>query len=143
MGIETMLVCIEMVPFSIFFHWAYDVAAYDLSKAGPLPLSDIASGSGSSRTSVEEGYAGYEPQSHLVQPMKQSNQGNNSRYNNGSGAYHGGPLGIKAWVGLFDPREIIHAIQFSFVMRSEASKMNRNVLAMGPPPPSYYAGQRR
>jgi hypothetical protein len=141
MGIETMLVCIEMVPFSIFFHWAYDVAAYDLSKARPLPLSDIASGSGSSRTSVEEGNAGYEHQSRLVQPMKQSNQGN--RYNNGTGAYHGGPLGIKAWVGLLDPREIIHAIQFSFVMRSEASKMNRNVLAMGPPPPAYYAGQRR
>lgn len=143
MGIQTMLVCIEMVPFSIFFHWAYDVAAYDLSKARPLPLSDIASGrGGSSRTSAEEGYAGYD-QSRLVQPMKQSNQGNDFRFNNGTGAYHGGPLGIKAWVGLLDPREIIHAIQFSFVMRSEASKMNRNVLATGPPPPAYYAGQRR
>ncbi|KEF56161.1 uncharacterized protein A1O9_07742 [Exophiala aquamarina CBS 119918] len=141
MGIETMLVCVEMVPFSIFFHYAYDVAAYDLTKCRPLPLSDIASGA-SSRSSVEEGNAGYELQSRLVQPIKQSNQREQSRFGNRSGAYYGGPLGIKAWAGLVDPREIIHAIQFSFVMRSEASKMNRDVVAMGLPPPSYYAGRR-
>lgn len=143
MGIETMLVCVELVPFSVFFHYAYDVAAYDLTKSRPLPFSDIASGNSSSAGSIEEGHADHQSQSRLVQPMKLSGRGQQSRYGNGSGEYHGGPLGIKAWVGLLDPREIIQAIKFSFVMRSEASKMNRDVLHMGPPPPAYSSGQPR
>lgn len=127
MGIETMLVCIEMVPFAIFFHYAYDVAAYDISKPRPLPLSDI-----TSRSSADcEAYSG------LVNSTQQSGYGKDNRYNNDAGAYHGGPLGVKAWASLTDPREIIHAILFSFVMRSEAKKRNGNVLAVGPIPPAY------
>ncbi|KAK5053934.1 hypothetical protein LTR84_001896 [Exophiala bonariae] len=133
MGIETMLVCIEMVPFAIFFHYAYDVAAYDVSKPRPLPLSDI-----TSRSSADcEAYSG------LVNSTQQSGFGKDNRYNADAGAYHGGPLGVKAWASLLDPREIIHAILFSFVMRSEAKKRNGNVLAMGPMPPAYDPRARR
>lgn len=139
MGLQTMLICIEMVPFSIFFHWAYDVAAYDLTKARPLPLSDITSGN---VNNIEAGHAHHGAQSNLPKPMQRAGQEQYTHYKNVNDAYHGGPLGIKAWVSLLDPREIIRAIRFAFVMRSEASKMNRDVLAMGPPPATYYTARR-
>lgn len=134
MGIETMLVCIEMVPFSIFFHWAYDVAAYGISKPRPLPLSEI-----TSRNSGDcEAYSGL-----VNSTQQQSGYGKDNRYHNNAGAYHGGFLGVKAWASVLDPREIIHAILFSFVMRSEAKKRNRNALEMGPTPPAYDPGFRQ
>jgi len=134
-----MIVCIELVPFSIFFHYAYDVAAYDLTKARPLPLSDIASTNSSTGSVEEGGYTGYQSQSGLGQPMKQQQ----SRFGNDTGAYYGGFLGFRAWLSLLDPRETLRAISFAFVMRSEAGKMDRDVLQMGPPPPTYYASQRQ
>ncbi|KIW25578.1 uncharacterized protein PV07_08744 [Cladophialophora immunda] len=40
-GIDTMTTCILTVPFAIFFHYAYDVSPYDITKPRMLPLSEI------------------------------------------------------------------------------------------------------
>merc|ERR1711939_1228253 len=105
-GIQTMLVSIQMVPFSIFFHWAYDAAAYDLSKARPLPLSQMGGGRDSpNELDAENG-----------------------------GGYYGGTLGLRALLTILNPMEIVRAIVFGFSMRSESRRMNREVIGVAPPP---------
>lgn len=140
MGIQTMIICVEMVPFSIFFHWAYNVSAYDLTKARPLPLSEIAT---HSHDDIDN-EAGLPNRAKL--PGGQDNHHLLHTLRDSEGTYQGGPLGVKAWVGLLDPREILHAIMFAFVMRSEAKKMNLGARGAMSPPQYYGAengGERR
>lgn len=124
-----MIVCIEMVPFSIFFHWAYDVGAYDLSKARPLPLAHMGASGTNSPHDPENGYHRVD-QYQMEQQKLQQDYYNHPAAN--GGAYYGGVLGIKALMTVVNPMEILRAIQFGFSMRSESRRMNRNV-AVGPP----------
>lgn len=144
-----MIICIEMVPISLFFHYAYDVKAYDITQARPLPISDIA-GSGYPQADLEADpqlraamILDYQGQATKKQAQQLYAQHANARY-------YGGFLGIRAWATVPDPREIFRAIRFAFVMRSEAikMKMSNNVpsdagVAMPPPPPSYNYNPRR
>ena len=97
-----------MVPFSLFFHHSYSVAPYDLTKPRMLPLSEIVPpyNNGSDVSNAP-----------LTQQPPQA-----------GGRYYGGVLGIKAWVGVLDPRMILRAIVFSFTMRNTADSMGREVV---------------
>lgn len=110
-----MIICIEMVPFSIFFHWAYNVGAYDLSKSRPLPLAYMGARGANSPSPDSDSETGYRPQQTQYQ-----------RQTHGGEGYYGGPLGLWALVSVFNPMELVRAIVFGFSMRSESRRMNRN-----------------
>ncbi|RAL13081.1 OSTA/TMEM184 family protein, partial [Aspergillus homomorphus CBS 101889] len=77
-GIPTMVVCIQMVPFALFFHYAYSIRPYVIRKTLPTV-----------QPSLNPAYA-------AVTELR----------------YQGGPLGVRAWLGLLDPREILSAVRF-------------------------------
>ncbi|KAK5565439.1 hypothetical protein LTR43_009024 [Exophiala xenobiotica] len=114
-GIQTMLVCIQMVPFSIFFHWAYDAGAQ------PKPAPDAQS-------------AMQQQQQHQQQQQQQQYDNNHLPEHELSGGYYGGPVGVRALLTIFNPMEVVRAISFGFSMRSESKRMNREVIGVGPPP---------
>jgi hypothetical protein len=115
-GFETMATCILMVPFSIFFHYAYNVAPYDLRKPKMLPLSEI-------------------PPMYLGADAGENEAFNQSRHmaprDDHEGQYYGGFLGWKAWIHVLDPREILQALVFAFTMRKEANRRKRPVSGAG------------
>jgi hypothetical protein len=133
-GIETLLICVEMVPFAIFFHWAYDVRAYGLSRSRPLAISEMGMVAGKQSptpgtSSEEEAPEGGADHYHYVteyQRVEQEQQ--QQRYAQTDGYYQHGPLGVKAWANLPNLKDILMAVIFSFSMRSEAKKMDRQVV---------------
>ncbi|KIX08155.1 uncharacterized protein Z518_02811 [Rhinocladiella mackenziei CBS 650.93] len=125
-GIETMLVCIEMVPFSLFFHYAYDVGAYNLSRARPLPLSEMG---GRISPNEAEAQAGHEQQE-----RERLRYGLPGQY---EGQYYGGRLGLKAWATLPNLKDILLAMNFAFTMRSERRRMKRDPTVTETAPPMY------
>jgi Organic solute transporter Ostalpha len=92
-GIRNMVVCVEMVPFSLFFHYAYSYRPY-------VVRSDPVSGMGRN----------------LV--------------------YKGGFLGIKAWMQVWNPREMLQAIAFAFQSWGEL-KRARSYELLDRRPPAY------
>lgn len=84
-GIPAIVNCLIMVPFSIFFHYAYDVRPYIIDR-------HIESGRGNVR-------------------------------------YLGGPLGMRAFAGMFDPGEILGAVGFVFKMGKQGAP-GKSALAM-------------
>lgn len=124
-GVELMTTCILVVPFSVVFHYSYSVSPYDLKKPRMLPLSEIPPRYSSSADD------GNESQQAINGPSQQQQQRHIS-YETG-GQYYGGPLGIKAWLTVLDPREILRAIYFTFTMRNTARTMNRDVIGVSPP----------
>lgn len=78
-GIPAIVNCLIMVPFSIFFHYAYDVGPYIIGRRRHHPEHGATSQ--------------YYPQH-----------------------YQGGFLGIRAFAGMMDPRELLGAIGFVFKM---------------------------
>lgn len=96
-----------MVPFSIFFHYAYNVGPYILRSHGYDPK-------------VQESAAG-----NYQKPSEVSiSQG-----------YEGGPLGVRAWLGLFNPMEMLRAIKFGLNMAQEVGNRDtrgtRNQIELG------------
>lgn len=89
-GIPALVNCLVMVPFSIFFHYAYDVGPYIIDRHG-RPRS---SRSPSSR--AEAGAAAAAEAQYL--------------------RYQGGPLGVRAFTGMLNPSEFLGAIAFAFTM---------------------------
>lgn len=87
-----------MVPFSVFFHYAYDVRPYHLDRLFE-PAHD----------------AEMQPLGSAVRPTH----------------YQGGPLGIKAWVWVWNPMELISAVAFSFKMASELQRSTRQQQQQG------------
>jgi uncharacterized membrane protein len=107
-----MVMALLTVPFSIFFHFAYDVKPYYLentSKHMPLAQADLESGSTS---------GGGSP----APPAK--NAGPYTAVGAAGTRYQGGPLGIWAWLGMLNPSELISGFIFGFTM---LSKENRKV----------------
>lgn len=79
-GIPAIVNCLIMVPFSIFFHYAYDVGPYMIGRRHHHPEGGYPS---------EHSYAQH---------------------------YQGGFLGIRAFAGMMNPRELLSAIGFVFKM---------------------------
>lgn len=100
-----MIMAIFTVPFSVFFHFAYDVKPYYLENTAnhmPLAQADLESGS--------------------VSP-----NGKRAPYTTVGAAgtsYQGGFLGIWAWLGMLNPSELISGFVFGFTMlRKENRQM--------------------
>jgi hypothetical protein len=77
-GIPNMIICLEMVPFSLFFHYAYSYRTY-IIRHGPDSLTVDAT----------------------------TNTMN-------MGMYQGGFLGVRAWVQVLNPKDLLQAIAFAF-----------------------------
>ncbi|KAJ5654692.1 hypothetical protein N7490_001695 [Penicillium lividum] len=93
-GIPNLVVCLQMVPFSIFFHYAYNVGPYKLRNQNS-----------SYHPTVQEAAQEFHGKAdQLAIPLH----------------YEGGPLGVRAWIGLFNPMEICRAIKFGFYMTQQA-----------------------
>ncbi|OQU98388.1 hypothetical protein CLAIMM_04183 [Cladophialophora immunda] len=130
-GIDTMTTCILMVPFAVFFHYAYDVSPYDITKPRMLPLSEIPP------QYIDEARSSQEALTGRSGSPDSFNQHRHIGHETG-GQYYGGALGVKAWATLPDVREILKAIHFAFTMRTTAKRMNRQVVGVNSPPyPPY------
>lgn len=92
-GIPAMVNCLVMVPFSIFFHYAYDV--------GPYIIDRKHHDGGRSSSGAE---AGHHPESEYLH-------------------YQGGFLGIRAYTGMLNPSEFFGAIGFAFTMLRSRNKI--------------------
>ncbi|KAJ0120224.1 hypothetical protein J7T55_001081 [Diaporthe amygdali] len=108
-GIPVMVMALLTVPFSVFFHFAYDVKPYYLENAGkhlPLAQADLESGSASGSPAPASKPAPY------------------TAVGAAGTRYQGGFLGIWAWLGMLNPSELISGFVFGFTM---LSKENRKV----------------
>jgi len=85
LGLPTMIICLEMVPFSVFFHYAYSVRPYVFSR---MPVS-----------ATDHPYD---------RPQDMT--------------YQGGFLGVRAWIAMLNPSEIIKAIIFAITMASDSRR---------------------
>ncbi|KAE8378018.1 organic solute transporter Ostalpha-domain-containing protein [Aspergillus bertholletiae] len=110
-GIPNMVICIQMVPFALFFPYAWNVAPYFLSRQNmALPASEN---------------------------HHQNRYGTDTTYyHKGSGddilmRYKGGPLGARAWLGVLSPMEILRAIRFAFNMSTELRSRNTGMTDNG------------
>ncbi|EXJ86043.1 hypothetical protein A1O1_06412 [Capronia coronata CBS 617.96] len=127
-GIQTMIICCEMVPFAVFFHYAYDVRPYDISKPQPLPLAEM-----TESPNLQNLQTGYGGAGQYQYPQQQQPQHQPQSAVEGTRFYQGGPLGIKAWLSVLNPMEILEAKYFAFVMKSESKRRS----AEGSPAPPY------
>lgn len=108
-----MVMALLTVPFSIFFHFAYDVKPYYLENAGkhmPLAQADLESGSTGS------GAGSPAPAAKPAGPY--------TAVGAAGTRYQGGFLGIWAFLGMLNPSELISGFIFGFTM---LSKENRKV----------------
>lgn len=102
-----MVMALLTVPFSVFFHFAYDVKPYYLENAGKhLPLAQADLESGGSPAPAHKPAGAY------------------SAVGAVGTRYQGGPLGVWAWLGMLNPSELISGFVFGFTM---LSKENRKV----------------
>ena len=99
-----MVMALLTVPFSVFFHYAYDVKPYYLENTAnhmPLAQTDLETGSGSGSPN---------------KPGPYTNVGA------AGSSYQGGPLGIWAWLGMLNPSELISGFVFGFTMLSKENR---------------------
>jgi hypothetical protein len=92
-GLPTMLICLQMVPFAFLFYYAYTVKPYKMSNAGVKHSSDS-----QQYLAVVDSETG----GHYIK------------------RYQGGPLGIYAWLALFNPVDFFRDIKSTFDMFHDA-----------------------
>lgn len=111
-GIPVVVMALLTVPFSILFHFAYDVQTYYLENVDrniPLAHVDVEAGSAASANGLKP---------HGAYGVRSAGS-----------SYQGGFLGIRAWIGLFDPSELISGFIFGFTMlRRENREMGINTV---------------
>lgn len=105
-GIPAMIMALLTVPFSVFFHYAYDVKPYylentvhhvPLAHKDDLELSGTNSVSGGKfATYINVGVVGE--------------------------SYQGGPFGMWAWLGMMNPSELISGFVLGFTMLSKENR---------------------
>ncbi|KAK7923756.1 hypothetical protein PG985_007827 [Apiospora marii] len=94
-GIPVLILSLLCVPFSIFFHHAYSVSPYYLERASQhKPLADMETGCAAAANGVN--------------PV--------------GTRYQGGPLGVWAWAGIFNPSEFIAGLRFGLKMGSNTRR---------------------
>jgi hypothetical protein len=94
-GIYNLVICVELVPFSLFFWWAYSVSPYKLQSHLPAPVASGGGGPGGAATTA----AG------VPLPLQ----------------YVGGFLGWKGLVQVLNPKELLEAIAFAFKIGREGA----------------------
>ena len=119
-GIPVLILSLLCVPFSVFFHHAYSVSPYYLERASlhkPLAACDP-------ETALPSGPAAV----HNINPV--------------GSRYQGGPLGVWAWAGIFNPSEFIAGLWFGLQMRSNTRRRQglygENAPLTTMPPNAYF-----
>ena len=92
-GLPTMIICIQMVPFAFFFNYAYSTKPYRLSN------NTARYGNSLEYLAVEENEAGRTYKSRQ---------------------YQGGPLGLYAWLAFCNPLEFFREITSTYHMFRES-----------------------
>ncbi|KAJ5168555.1 uncharacterized protein N7482_004149 [Penicillium canariense] len=91
-GIPTMIICIQMVPFAFFFHYAYTTTPYRVSNSR-------------ARSGTSQGYSAVdEAEAARTYKVRQ---------------YQGGPLGLYAWLAFFNVFEFVREITSTYRMLRE------------------------
>jgi hypothetical protein len=96
MGIQTMIVCIQMAPIACFFHYAYGIGPYKLSRSSSTDQHDYSTVDGNG-----------------IKVQRR---------------YQGGPLGIRAWLMLFNPMENVRDLRDTFGMIDRARRGSQQTL---------------
>lgn len=91
-GLPTMIICIQMVPFAFFFHYAYSTEHYRVNGSNARP------GNSQEYFAVEKTEAG------RTYKLRQ---------------YQGGPLSIYAWLAFFNVLEFFREITSTYRMFRE------------------------
>lgn len=100
-GLPTLIICLQVVPFAFFFYYAYSLKQYTtLNVKGDSDSQQYLA------VSSETGSPGAK-------------------------RYQGGPLGIYAWLALFNPGELSRDIKSTFNMFRD-SKMQQMETEMSP-----------
>ncbi|CRG91698.1 hypothetical protein PISL3812_08749 [Talaromyces islandicus] len=86
-GLPTLIICLQVVPFAFFFHFAYSLKPY--TTLNVKRVSDS--------------------QQYLTEIDSETGSPHVKRY-------QGGPLGIHAWLALFNPVEFFRDIKSTFNM---------------------------
>lgn len=91
-GLPTLIICLQVVPFAFLFYYAYSIEPYTTLNVecttNPQNLVVVDNETGS--PSVKR--------------------------------YHGGPLGIYAWLALLNPGELVRDIKTTFNMFRDSNK---------------------
>lgn len=90
-GLPTMIICLQVVPFAAFLHYAYSVKPYKIPSVTHADVSQ-------QYLAVDDNETG-------------------SPYVKG---YQGGPLGIHAWLALWNPMELFRDIKSTASMFRDA-----------------------
>lgn len=93
-GIPNLVVCLQTVPFALFFPFAYSHKPYLLSNQR------------AALNSAEEGQGKYQNIPGEADLLR----------------YQGGPLGIRAWTEMLNPTELWGAIRFAFNMATKSKE---------------------
>jgi hypothetical protein len=91
-GLPTMIICIQMVPFAVFFHYAYSTKPYRMNGRNPRLENS---------------------QQYLAVEETEAGRTHKSRQ------YQGGPLGIYAWLAFFNVFEFFREITSTYRMFQE------------------------
>ncbi|KAK8043772.1 hypothetical protein PG994_012610 [Apiospora phragmitis] len=94
-GIPVLILALLCVPFSVFFHHAYSVSPYYLARASL-----------------------HKPLAHDTETAYESANGVNPV----GSRYQGGPFGIWAWAGIFNPSEFVAGLWIGLKMRSNTRR---------------------
>lgn len=115
-GIPVLIMAVLAVPFSVLFHFAYDVQTYYLENVDrnvPLahkPRADVehaaTAAAGQDTASIDSLVGG---------PKQQAAAASRVSATAGS-AYQGGFLGIWAWLGMLNPSELVSGLVFGLTM---------------------------
>lgn len=101
-----MVMSVLTVPFSIFFHIAYKVEPYyleNVNRNGPIAHNDVEAGS----TNLSE---------------RSGPEGPYVSISTAGTSYQGGFLGIRAWLGMLNPSELISGFIFGLTMLDKAKR---------------------
>lgn len=104
-----MVMAILTVPFSILFHFAYDVRTYQLENVDRfIPLAHADSETGLAAAAPHDASA----------PEHGAYKGVGSA----GSSYQGGFLGVSAWLAVLDPSELISGFVFGFTMLNSKNR---------------------
>lgn len=104
-GLPTLIICLQVVPFAFFFYHAYSIKPYTTLNASVKDTGDS-----QQFLNIVDSEAG----SHFVK------------------RYQGGPFGIHAWLALFNPMEFFQDIKSTFDMFRDSKMMQHKETGTSP-----------
>ncbi|PSR83901.1 organic solute transporter Ostalpha-domain-containing protein [Coniella lustricola] len=110
-GIPVLITALLAVPFSVLFHFAYNVEPYYLQNVdanAPLTVREATTTTTATTTTATTTTA-----TTITTTIHTTTTAESS--------YHGGPLGIRAWMGVLDPSELLSGLKLGVTMLHKAN----------------------